>query len=155
MTTTTTKASTTSTTSMFRPSLLFLSTNAFDAGNRTKHHRRNNSVLICVVLVVCWFCWDFVLASKRRIRPRYLAVNGKTAQIGSKRSAHTKRQNDRQSDKKTAEICTLHLARIEAPISTRQADNMRTPPIFVRCVGPSDISRYDTQKVMHLAAFIL
>ena len=34
-------------------------------------------MLICVVLVVCWFCWDFVLAAKRRIRPRDRAVNRK------------------------------------------------------------------------------
>ena len=101
MTAATTKASTTSTTSMFRPSLLFLSTNAFDAGNRTKHHRRNNSVVICVVLVVCWFCWNFVLASKRRIRPRHRAVNGKNGpdQKQEKRTHKTqKRQTKRLKD---------------------------------------------------------
>ena len=53
----------------------FLSKNAFDTGNSSKHHRRDNSVLICVVFLVCRFCWNFVLVAKRRIRPHDRAVN--------------------------------------------------------------------------------
>ena len=40
------------------------SKNAFDAGNSSKHNCRDNSMLICVVLFVCWFCWNFVVGNK-------------------------------------------------------------------------------------------